>query len=423
MMKTNASAPASGRKTASFLAVGLFVASAIAILPATDARTIDPRTLVDTVWALVCNPINPAANEAAPTGPSAPSQPLSTGNAQVQDCQNLNDVLDYAHGVLDSPCGSHACLANCPPGQTGYYVDGKNACVRLGYSGFCNSPQVGVIGDGLSVCYTPGYTGPCGNGQTGYYVDGENGCVTLRYTGLCSNPEIGVIVDGVSACVSPPSSCPSGKYGVPPECATPPPSCPSGYVGMGPWCASPGTGGSCSSTVNLVVGCAYAGVEGGVVGLGVGPFAGAGAGASPDAESLALDTGLASMTCNGYPILSVACAGSAAAKVHVCAEVQGDSWFGSISAKACADGGGAATALATMSLAREWEAAVADAAGHSTVVVRDHYQCDRPLADKGSRACHWVYREDHQVESHHGQCFSDNFWAMQSVHNAIADPL
>jgi len=401
------------RKPFSLLAVGLFLLGSVAVMPTTDAKTVDVNQYVDTIWNTVCNPINPAATQ-------------SDTVYQVKECQNIDDLIAWATGISDNPCGSSDCVQGCSGGETGFSIDGTSACATIGYSGLCSGNQVGVIADGFALCYTPGYTGPCDGGQSGYYVDGVNACFDIGPTGWCSGSKIGVIVDGLAVCITRPANCSSGEYGVPPDCVIPPPTCPTPSVGIGPYCGKL-AGESCDDGgIGTTPVCAKVTTNGYGATVTLQGAQSIGYGMSPNQDELALDQGVATANCKGAPILSMACAGSAVDAIHVCAKVDGGAGPFTVHAEACGDAGGTATMVGTGSLYAEQRHDVADIAGHKTRPVPDKQVCDSQIPPPPFPAvfggCYWTYKAEENITRKHDQCDGGNQWADQAVANLIGNP-
>ncbi|MCA1811332.1 MAG: hypothetical protein LC623_04890, partial [Halobacteriales archaeon] len=137
--------PNPGHRLAAVLGAALFLATMLTITPRADAIcVVCPCTVsttecvnqeVDTVWNLVCNPINPTSPDDGPSEPSGPDSPTA-----IRECKNVNDLVAYAvqeagwaigyangwvvwaENLATHPCGSQSCLQACS-GGTGYVVD------------------------------------------------------------------------------------------------------------------------------------------------------------------------------------------------------------------------------------------------------------------------------------------------------------
>jgi hypothetical protein len=294
-MTTRPDNPTVGHRLAAMLGAALFLASALVIMPkATDAKVCycNPcdvtlsqcvQNYEDTLWNIVCNPINPTAN--SPPSPSGPSGPKLGG---IRDCKNLDNLEAYVLNLEQHPCGSNSCLQNCGSSQVGYWVDGVNGCVNVGPTSLCSgSNQVGVVLDGINLCFNVGPTGLCPSNEVGLIVDGVWLCIPLGPTYVCGGSQVGAVVDGFNLCFNvgrtgpcDPNQtgywvdgfngclgrlCPAGYYGFEPNCTPLPQMCPPGSYGLPPNCLNPNGGGGvpnvpnfCGSGVSCVASCSSA---------------------------------------------------------------------------------------------------------------------------------------------------------------------
>jgi hypothetical protein len=189
MSDTNACTP--GQRPFALLAVLLFTAATLAVLPAAQAEPSDPSfTCVDV-------------------------------------------------GLLATPCsciGTSFCpVSACYEPAVGVIIGSAWYCVAVVTGNCPRSDDVGIVLNGTPMCAPLNDTGPCtGANQVGYNVAGIHFCFTPGPTGLCGEGT-GVIVDGLPVCVE---TCPTGSVGVQPDCTPNPNPCPDGTVGVQPTCIS-----------------------------------------------------------------------------------------------------------------------------------------------------------------------------------------